>query len=216
MGTQGSHEDHAGPAVGVTSVTPAAPDAVPAHIAPDPDPSAAPDRGPVTGRTRPRKRRKKPEERAEEAIERDTAAEPAATEVLIVQDDAMFAEMLEYALRATGRVARALVEVGEARTAIERLAAGKRGPGPGPVVVLDPTTRGLGSLDLMSRFGRFGSGVLQFVALSSEASENAQILAFESGATDYVVKPAPLPVLLTRIDCLLRGGSGAPDARDDP
>lgn len=203
MDTKGSHESSAGPAVGVSSATPA-PDATASS-------PAVPDSDAAVGHSRRRRGRRTPERRAEDGIAGGAAADPAGIEVLIVQEDPMFAEMLEYALRATGRRARALPDAREARTAIERLAAGERPPGPGPVVVLDPTTRGLGSLDLMSRLGRFGSAALQFVALSSEASDSAQILAFESGATDYVVKPVPLPVLLTRIDCLLREGPRAPD-----
>ena len=123
----------------------------------------------------------------------------------------MFADMLEYALRAQGRAARAVHDLAEARNAIERLAE-KAAPGPRPVVVLDPTARGLGSLDLMTRFGRFGSGRLQFVALGSDSSESAEILAFECGASDVVAKPAHLPALLTRIDCLLRAGAPAAPA----
>ncbi len=135
---------------------------------------------------------------------RDPRASP---DVLIVQEDPMFADMLEYALQARGHDARAVQDLAEAHEAIEALAGeGDREPRT-RVVVLDPAARGLESVDLIRRFGRFGSGALHFVALSSDSSESAQILAFESGVADYVVKPAHLPVLLARIDCVLRSGS---------
>ena len=72
-----------------------------------------------------------------------------------------------------------------------------------PVVLMEPELPGVECHQLLRDRGSYGTDDLQFVILSVDRSEASQLLAYRSGATDYIVKPACLPVILAKVQRLM-------------
>jgi DNA-binding response OmpR family regulator len=125
--------------------------------------------------------------------------------VILLQDDPLFLEMLEYALANQGLRVLVFADGWEASKWLSAMQTGDQRP----VVVLEPELAGLDGVHLIRERGRYGTDDLRFVVLSVDGSEAAQILAFQSGAFDYVVKPIRLPILLARIQRLVEMGGCA-------
>ncbi len=142
-----------------------------------------------------------PAGRRERASPRGGAAPADAPDVVIVQDDPLFLEMLEYMLANQGLRVLAFSDGWEAGGWLSAAEVGGRRP----VVLLEPDMAGLRGLKAVQERGRYGRDDLQFVILSVDGGEAAQILGFKSGAVDYIVKPVRLPVVQARVRSLLEG-----------
>lgn len=127
----------------------------------------------------------------------------AAPDVILVQDDAVFLEMLEYSLSNRGLNVQSFVDGWEALAWL--LAMEPRGKR--PVVLLEVELPGLESLRLLRERGPHGSDDFQFIVLSVDTSEAAQILAFQCGAVDYIVKPVRIPIVLAKVQRLIDAGA---------
>lgn len=127
----------------------------------------------------------------------------AAPDVILVQDDVVFLEMLEYSLSNRGLTVQSFVDGWEALAWLLAMETrGKR-----PVVLLEVDLPGLEGLRLLRERGPHGSDDFQFIVLSVDASEAAQILAFQSGAVDYIVKPVRIPIVLAKVQRLIDAGA---------
>ena len=119
--------------------------------------------------------------------------------MVIVQDDPLFLQMLEYMLSNQGFDVRGFSDGWEARAWLSAAEVGDKRP----VVLFEPDMPGLQGLRVVQERGRHGRDDFQFVILSVDGGEAAQILGFRSGAVDYVVKPVRLPVVQARVRSLL-------------
>jgi DNA-binding response OmpR family regulator len=149
-----------------------------------------------------------PREMSERGASRGPTAGPRAVvgevpNVIILQDDPLFLEMLAYALTNQGMRVLGYADGWEASARLSALQTGDQRP----VVLLEPQLPGLDGIHLVRERGRYGADDLQFVFLSVDASEAAQVLAFQSGAVDYVVKPVRMPILLARVQRLIESSA---------
>jgi two-component system alkaline phosphatase synthesis response regulator PhoP len=130
----------------------------------------------------------------------------AGQHILIVEDEADIAELLQYNLErqdfdpewaATG-------EVGLAR-AVEAEP---------DLVVLDLMLPGLSGIEVCRRLKSDArTQAIPVIMLTAKGEEEDIVAGFEAGADDYVTKPFRPKVLLARIEAVLRR-SGRPAARD--
>lgn len=120
-------------------------------------------------------------------------------DLVIIQEDRLFLEFLEYLFTCRGYRVRAFHDGNEARDWLD--AAKPRQSA--PVVLLDPEIPGLSALDVIEHRGLHGSQEFRFVVLSVEGSEEAQVRNLRLGALDYLVKPVRLPVLRAKLENLM-------------
>jgi len=120
-------------------------------------------------------------------------------DLVIIQDDPLFLEFLEYLFASRGFRVRSFYDGTEARDWLDAARPGRYAP----VVLLDPEIPGLSALDLIEHRGLHGSQQFRFVVLSVEGSEEAQVRCLRLGALDYLVKPIRLPVLRAKLENLL-------------
>jgi DNA-binding response OmpR family regulator len=136
-----------------------------------------------------------------------TSAEMKKARILIVEDDASLAEVLEYNLSFEG------YDVQVARDGLQGLREARERPP--DLVVLDlmlPMIEGLQVCRLLrAEPATQGVLVLMLTARSEEADE---LVGFAAGADDYVTKPFSVKVLLQRINALLRRKDQGSDDRD--
>ena len=137
--------------------------------------------------------------------------------VLIVEDEEHLAAGLKLNLEAEGFVA----EVEEnGQTALERLTGGAHGF---DVVLLDVMLPGLDGFEVVRRLrdaGRF----VPVMLLTARSHMDDVLAGFEAGADDYLSKPFDLPILMARLQGLLRrqlwlhgrGDAAPPDGPDGP
>ncbi len=131
------------------------------------------------------------------------AAHPAAPlrtaprRVLIVDDDASIRTSLRDVLEQNG-------------FAVEEASDGTEGLGlvlgsPPDVLITDLGMPGLDGHELVRSLREaVGLSRLPILMLTSDTDERSQLLAFESGADDYIMKPAQIPVVLARVRAALR------------
>ncbi len=120
--------------------------------------------------------------------------------ILVVEDDARFASVLERAIRETGWT----VEV--ARDGIEGEHLIRTGSG--DALVLDLGLPGRTGLDLLRRL-RAAHSTLPVLVLTGRDGVDDRVAGLDAGADDYVVKPCALSEVLARLRALLRRGGGA-------
>lgn len=120
--------------------------------------------------------------------------------ILVVEDDARFASVLERAIRETGWT----VEV--ARDGIEGEHLIRTGSG--DALVLDLGLPGRSGLDLLRRL-RAAHSTLPVLVLTGRDGVDDRVAGLDAGADDYVVKPCALSEVLARLRALLRRGGGA-------
>lgn len=132
------------------------------------------------------------------------ASAAEAPHVILVQDDPLFLQMLKYALTNQGLRVLSFHDGWEASARLSAMQCGNERP----VVLMEPELPGLDGIHLVRERGWYGTDDMRFVFLSVDSSEAAQILAFQSGAVDYVVKPVRLPILLARVQRLVEMGGG--------
>jgi DNA-binding response OmpR family regulator len=117
--------------------------------------------------------------------------------VLIVEDEQHLADGLRFNLEADGYDVE-VVESGEA--ALERL---KTGRGKYDLLVLDVMLPGIDGFTVMTELRAAGEFVPTLMLTARGRPEDV-LRGFESGADDYLPKPFELPILLARINGLLR------------
>jgi two-component system alkaline phosphatase synthesis response regulator PhoP len=127
--------------------------------------------------------------------------------IYLVEDDAGIRELVIYTLRNTGFEARGFAGGQEFRQALrEELPA---------LVILDIMLPGEDGLAILKRL-RAGESTrkLPVMMLTARGAEYDKVLGLDSGADDYMAKPAGMMELVARVKSLLRrtgadGGSGA-------
>ncbi len=120
--------------------------------------------------------------------------------ILVVEDDARFASVLERAIRETGWT----VEVARDGLEGEHLIR----TGSGDALVLDLGLPGRSGLDLLRRL-RASHSTLPVLVLTGRDGVDDRVAGLDAGADDYVVKPCALSEVLARLRALLRRGGGA-------
>jgi len=120
-------------------------------------------------------------------------------DLVIVQDDPLFLEFLEYLFTSRGYRVRSFHDGAAARDWLDAA----RPSHAAPVVLLDPEIPGLSAFDLIEVSGFYGTGQFRFVVLSVEGSEEAQVRSLRLGALDYLVKPVRLPILRAKLENFL-------------
>ncbi|MBA2664311.1 MAG: response regulator transcription factor [Bradymonadaceae bacterium] len=118
----------------------------------------------------------------------------SATTVLIVEDDAILAEVLGEFLNSKGFDA--IIESNGA-DAVDRI----RDVNP-DIVILDVMLPSVDGFEVCRRVRQFYSGAI--LMLTGRTTEIDHILGLELGADDYVTKPVPPSLLLARLRALLR------------
>lgn len=131
------------------------------------------------------------------------SAANAIPDVILVQDDAVFVEMLEYSLSNRGLSVQSFIDGWEALAWLLAMDTQDQRP----VVLLEVDLPGLEGLRLLRERGPHGSDDFQFIVLSVDTGEAAQILAFQSGAVDYIVKPVRIPIVLAKVQRLIDAGA---------
>jgi len=113
--------------------------------------------------------------------------------LLIVDDEEMLARVMARRLSARGFE----VEVQHSgRAALQALSFGV----PFDLVLLDVMMPGMSGIDVLKQIRRHtGPADLPVVMLTSRSDTNTVVLALQSGANDYVTKPAEMDVLLARV-----------------
>ncbi len=125
----------------------------------------------------------------------------AGEHILIVEDEADIAELLEYNLE-RGDYAPQTVATGEEGLVQVREA----GP---DLVILDLMLPGLSGLEVCRRLKADpGTAGIPVIMLTAKGEEEDVIAGFEAGADDYVTKPFRPKVLLARVRAVLRRGAG--------
>lgn len=124
-----------------------------------------------------------------------TPAEPAATRVLIVEDDRDLRGMLTEIFASEGY---AVATAGDGQQGLHQLLTE-----PFDAVVLDRGLPAIAGLDLLTRIRRAGieTPVLILSALGNAAD---RVEGLDAGAEDYLSKPFDIAELLARVRALLR------------
>jgi CheY-like chemotaxis protein/HPt (histidine-containing phosphotransfer) domain-containing protein len=129
-------------------------------------------------------------------------------ELIIVEDDSSFVEMLRYALESAGFTFLHYAAGPEALEGLLALNVGHRSP----LVLLDVDLPGLDGFSLHERLRVERPGVYTTVFLTARGGEAEQLRAYRAGAIDYVPKPVNLRILMAKIPSWLerskRGGAG--------
>ncbi len=116
-------------------------------------------------------------------------------ELIIVEDDSSFVEMLRYALESSGFTFTHYVSGPEALQGLLDMRVGTRMP----LVLLDVDLPGLDGFSLHERLRVERPGVFTTVFLTARAGEAEQLRAYRAGAIDYVAKPVNLRILMAKI-----------------
>lgn len=130
---------------------------------------------------------------------RESAAEYDVPDVIVVEDDGSLVEMLEYALSNRGYTMVRCEDGLEALQLLKQLETGDKRP----VVLLDVDLPGLDGFRILQDLGNSRPGDYQVVLCTIHKSEAAQVLALQSGAVDYLVKPLRIPILIAKLERLL-------------
>jgi CheY-like chemotaxis protein/HPt (histidine-containing phosphotransfer) domain-containing protein len=132
-------------------------------------------------------------------------------DLVIVEDDSSFVEMLRYALESSGFTFLHYASGPEALDGLLALNVGHRTP----LILLDVDLPGLDGFSLHERLRVERPGVYTTVFLTARGGEAEQLRAYRAGAIDYVPKPVNLRILMAKIPSWLdrsrHGGiSGGP------
>ena len=131
----------------------------------------------------------------EASSKRDDSRPEACPDLVIVEDDATFVEMLRYALESSGFTFLHYATGPDALNGLLSLAVGPRVP----IVLLDVELPGLDGFTLHERLRVERPGVFATVFLTARAGEAEQLRAYRAGAIDYVSKPVNLRILMAKI-----------------
>ncbi|HKN68927.1 MAG TPA: response regulator [Gemmatimonadaceae bacterium] len=130
-------------------------------------------------------------------------------ELIIVEDDTSFVEMLRYALESAGFTFLHYATGPQALEGLLALNVGRRAP----LVLLDVDLPGLDGFSLHERLRIERPGAYTTVFLTARGGEAEQLRAYRAGAIDYLPKPVNLRILMAKIPTWLersrRAGGGA-------
>ncbi len=131
-----------------------------------------------------------------------------AHKILLVDDDADILELLEYNLLKENFL---LAKATNGKEAI--VAAKSFQPHLIIMDVMMPEMDGIEAARQIKSNPEFKNTLILF--LTARGEEYTEIAAFESGATDYVVKPIKLRALISRINALLTRETIVPESKND-
>ncbi len=141
-----------------------------------------------------------------EPVHEWTAADAAIPpDVILVEDDASLAGMLQYALQLAGYTYR---HFSDGRTALEALLEMPLGSHR-PVLFLDVDLPGLDGHSIHDRLRVERPGEFVYVFVTAYGSEAEQLRALNAGAWDYLTKPISLRVLLAKLPMWLSRAAGS-------
>jgi CheY-like chemotaxis protein len=135
-----------------------------------------------------------------EWVHEDSSIPP---DVIIIEDDAALADMLEYALQMAGHT---FQRFDDGRVALEALLAMRTGSHH-PVILLDVDLPGLDGHSIHERLRVDRPGAFVVVFVSAHGGEGEQLRALNAGAWDYLTKPLSLRVLLAKLPVWLARSS---------
>ena len=124
-----------------------------------------------------------------------TERRESCPELIIVEDDSSFVEMLRYALESAGFTFLHYATGPEALAGLLSLNVGRRTP----LVLLDVDLPGLDGFSLHERLRVERPGIYTTVFLTARGGEAEQLRAYRAGAIDYVPKPVNLRILMAKI-----------------
>ena len=130
--------------------------------------------------------------------------DPDVPDVVVVEDDPALIEMLNYSLSNQGYRLEFHANGREALEALLEMRTGARRP----VVLLDVDLPGMDGFRILQELSANRPGHFQVIMATMHRSEAAQVLAIESGALDYIVKPISIPITLAKIERLVQAGGG--------
>lgn len=136
------------------------------------------------------------------------AAAPKAYKILLVDDDADILELLEYNLLKENFLLAKAVNGKEAISVAKSFQP--------HLIIMDvmmPEMDGIEAARQIKSNPEFKNTLILF--LTARGEEYTEIAAFESGATDYVVKPIKLRALISRINALLTREAAVPESKND-
>ena len=116
-------------------------------------------------------------------------------EIIMVEDDAALAELLEYGMESRGY---RFVAMRNGREALEYLRA-LNTSGQSPLLLLDVDLPGLDGYSVFEHLQRERPGVFRTVFTTVHGHEEEQLRGLEAGALDYLVKPINLRVVLEKV-----------------
>ena len=131
-----------------------------------------------------------------------------AYKILLVDDDADILELLEYNLLKENFLLAKATNGKEAITAAKTFQP--------HLIIMDvmmPEMDGIEAARQIKSNPEFKNTLILF--LTARGEEYTEIAAFESGATDYVVKPIKLRALISRINALLTREAIVPESKND-
>ena len=131
-----------------------------------------------------------------------------AYKILLVDDDVDILELLEYNLLKENFL---LAKATNGKEAI--VAAKSFQPHLIIMDVMMPEMDGIEAARQIKSNPEFKNTLILF--LTARGEEYTEIAAFESGATDYVVKPIKLRALISRINALLTREAAVPESKND-
>ena len=124
--------------------------------------------------------------------------------LLVIEDDDRLRRLLRAWLREEGHV---VDEASDADSAFDAVISA-----PPDVVLLDLGLPGEGGISLLRRLRRSGCEAVVIV-LTGRADDGSVVLALDSGADDYLVKPVSSEVLKARVRAALRRGGHVPSGQ---
>jgi len=136
------------------------------------------------------------------------ATAPKAYKILLVDDDADILELLEYNLLKENFLLAKAVNGKEAISVAKSFQP--------HLIIMDvmmPEMDGIEAARQIKSNPEFKNTLILF--LTARGEEYTEIAAFESGATDYVVKPIKLRALISRINALLTRETAVPESKND-
>lgn len=136
------------------------------------------------------------------------ATAPKAYKILLVDDDADILELLEYNLLKENFLLAKAVNGKEAISVAKSFQP--------HLIIMDvmmPEMDGIEAARQIKSNPEFKNTLILF--LTARGEEYTEIAAFESGATDYVVKPIKLRALISRINALLTREATVPESKND-
>lgn len=138
---------------------------------------------------------------------RPTVPPPAALRIAYLEDDLFIAQEVANWLREAGYDVRHYTDGQEFARAVER--------GGADACLLDWMLPGLSGPDVLCRLRlQLGANLPPVIFLTGRDAETDVVQALESGADDYLVKPLSRPVLLARLQAVLRrSGTTLPTTR---
>src|SRR5690606_20376087 len=141
----------------------------------------------------------------------------SSPKLLLVEDDAALAELLEYRFEAEGYAVRVTADGDEAL-----MLAAEEAP---DLVILDWMIEGTSGIEVCRRLRRDkATAHVPIIMLTAREGEDDRVRGLETGADDYVTKPFSPRELLARVSAVLRrvrpalarGPARAADPPPDP